>query len=264
MVPARHSERFRRALARRALRGSLGLARRSRVAGISLIEIMVVIAIMAVVIGIGVPSLAAIFDVQQRGAARELAMTYSFLVNEAAMRNVTFRIAYNLDARTYKIEVGDPNTLVFSDPAARAQYEQEKESDMKRFSKSDTPEEGGEGEKSDALDRFAGLDSPGFQSSVELPSNSMFAYVYTPQYDGPQTPSEEAPESPEDQKIVYSYVFANGVSEHTVVRVVSIDDPEDGYTVEVEPLSGRVSVESDETDIGASMAWIPSEAPNFR
>jgi len=225
---------------------------------------MVVIAIMAVVIGIGVPSLAAIFDVQQRGAARELAMTYSFLVNEAAMRNVTFRIAYNLDARTYKIEVGDPNTLVFSDPAARAQYEQEKESEMKRFSKSDTLADGEEAETPDPLDRFSGLTSPGFETAVELPSNSMFAYVYTPQYDGPQTPSEEAPESPEDEKIVYSYVFANGVSEHSVVRIVSIDDPEDGYTVEVEPLSGRVSVESEETDIGASMAWIPSEAPNYR
>ena len=99
---------------------------------------------------------------------------------------------------------------------------------------------------------------------MELPSNSTFAYVYTPQYDEPQTPSEEPPEAEADQKIVYSYVFANGVSEHTVVRIVNLDDPGDGYTVEVEPLSGRVSVESEETDIGARMAWLPSEAPNYR
>ncbi|MDP2309069.1 MAG: prepilin-type N-terminal cleavage/methylation domain-containing protein [Pseudomonadota bacterium] len=229
--------------------------------GISLIEIMVVIAIMAIVLGIGVPSLAAIFDLQQRSAARELAMTYSFLVNEAAMRNVTFRIAYNLDAGTYRIEVGDPDTLVFSDPASRAAYEADRERDLKKFSKK---EEAEAEEQPDALDRFAGLTSPGFESNVELPSNSMFAYVYTPQYDEPQTPSEEPPETEAEQKIVYSYVFANGVSEHTVVRIVSIDDPEDGYTVEVEPLSGKVSMESEATDIGANMAWLPTEAPDYR
>ncbi|MDP2314456.1 MAG: prepilin-type N-terminal cleavage/methylation domain-containing protein [Pseudomonadota bacterium] len=245
----------------RARRGARRGARRLR-SGISLIEIMVVIAIMAVVLGIGIPSLAGIFDLQQRSAARELAMTYSFLVNEAAMRNVTFRIAYNLDAGTYQIEVGDPNTLVFSDPETRAAYEAEREKEMKR---GDKKKEGAEGEEeSDALQRFAGLTSPGFQSKVTLPSNSMFAYVYTPQYDEPQTPSEEAPETEADQKIVYSYVFANGISEHSVVRIVSIDDPEDGYTIEVEPLSGKVSVDSEETEIGASMAWIPSEAPSYR
>jgi hypothetical protein len=223
---------------------------------------MVVLAIMAVVIGIGVPSLAAIFDLQQRSAARELAMTYSFLVNEASMRNVTFRIAYNLDAGTYRIEVGDPNTLVFSDPASRAEFEADREKELKKFTKKE--EEEAAGEQADPLDRFSGLTAPGFESQVQLPSNSMFAYVYTPQYDEPQAPSEDPPETPEDQKIVYSYVFANGVAEHTVVRIVSIDDPEDGYTVEVEPLSGKVSMENEATDIGANMAWLPSEAPDYR
>lgn len=232
-------------------------------AGISLIEVMVVLAIMAVVLGIGIPSLAAIFDLQQRSAARELAMTYSFLINEAAMRNVTFRIAYNLDAHSYQIEVGDPDTLVFSDPETRAQWEAEREEEMQRFNPSEG-EEGEEAEEEDALNRFSGLTMPGFQSKVELPSNSMFSFVYTPQYDGPQTPSEDPPEAAEDQKVVYSYVFANGVSEHTVVRIVSVDDPEDGYTLEVEPLSGRVSMESELTDIGESMAWIPTEAPAYR
>ncbi len=243
----------------------------ARKAGISLIEVMVVLAIMAVVLAIGVPSLTAIFDLQQRGAARELAMTYSFLVNEAAMRNVTFRIAYHLDEGYYQIEVGDPDTLVFSDPETRARFEEERERDMKRVSRRDGPsvtddpeDQAEEGEESDALERFQGLNAPGFQSKVELPSNSVFAFVYTPQYAEPQTPSEEPPEKPEDVKVVYSYVFANGVAEYAVVRIVDAGDPEDGYTVEVEPLSGRVSVESELRDIGESMTWIPEEAPTIR
>ena len=80
----------------------------------------------------------------------------------------------------------------------------------------------------------------------------------------PQTPSEEPPENQEDAKVVYSYVFANGRAEYTSVRIVDATDPEDGYTVEVEPLSGKVSVESEVTEIGASMAWIPTDSPDIR
>jgi type II secretory pathway pseudopilin PulG len=258
MSPSRHV----RARARREDRRG-GMLRSE--AGISLLEIMVVIAIMAVVLAIGVPSLSAIFDLQQRGAARELAMTYSFLVNEASMRNVTFRIAYHLDEGWYQIEVGDPDTQIFSDPESRARFEAEREDRMRRVGdRPAEPEEGEEAEESDALDRFAGLTAPGFQSKVQLPSNSTFLFVYTPQYDGPQTPSEDPPEKAEDAKVVYSYVFANGVAEYTMVRIVSVDDPEDGYTVEVEPISGRVSIESELRDIGESLSWIPTEAPTIR
>lgn len=251
-----------RAVARREVRRARAFAFGR--AGMSLLEIMVVLAIMAAVLAIGIPSLSAIFDLQQRGAARELGMTYSFLVNEAAMRNVTFRIAYHLDENYYQIEVGDPDTLVFSDPDSRARFEQDREDRMRYLTRREAEEAAANGESQDALERFQGLNAPGFESRVELPSNSMFAFVYTPQYDGPQTPSEEPPEKAEDATVVYSYVFANGVAEHTVVRIVDASDPEDGYTVEVEPLSGKVSVESELRDIGESMSWIPDEAPSIR
>lgn len=228
--------------------------------GMSLLEIMVVIAIMAVVLGIGLPSLSSIFDLEQRGAARELAMTYKFLLSEATMRNVTFRIAYNLDENSYRIEVGDPNTLVFSDPEAREAFEEEERRSLKRLTKS---------EKEDAAEsaadpKFAGLESPGFQSSVQLPPHSVFSFVYTPQYGEPQVPSTEPPRRDDPPNIVYSYVFADGEAEYTVVRIVNDEDPEEGYTIEVEPLSGNVRVDSELTDIGASLEWLPDEAPESR
>jgi prepilin-type N-terminal cleavage/methylation domain-containing protein len=230
-------------------------------AGMSLLEILVVMAVMAVVVAIGLPSLQSIFDIQQRGAARELAMTYKYLRAEAAMRNVTFRIAYNLDTRSYRIEVGEPGTLVFSDPSERDAVERADREKMRGKSKAaDGPTEITDEEPT----RFTGLDMPGFQTAVELPPDTVFAWVWTPQYPEAQTPSEEPPESDEDQRIVYSYVFANGEAEHTVVRIADSGDAEDGYTVEVEPLSGVVSVDSEIREIGASMAWLPSEAPTIR
>lgn len=228
--------------------------------GMTLMEIMVVIAVIAVVTAIALPSMNAVFDLEQRGAARDLAMTYKFLLNEASMRNVTFRIAYNLDDNTYQVEVGDPGTLIFSSPEKLEEYQKEQEKKIHLLDKS-----GAEEARAATENRFAGLTMPGFESKVELPSNSMWGFVYTPQYGAPQVPvpvedrKEDAPPN-----VVYSYVFGNAEAEYTVVRIVSRDDPEDGYSVEVEPVSGVVSVDSDLIDIGKALSWLPTEGPSFQ
>lgn len=228
--------------------------------GLTLLEILVVLAIMGGLTAVAVPSMNALFDLEQRGAARDLAATYKFLVQEAAMRNVTFRIAYNLDDNTYTIEVGDPDTLVFSNPEARARFEEEREDQLKMFTKDAREEAEAEDERKT---RFAGLSMPGMEGKVALPGNSAWGFVYTPQYTEPQVWEEKKNED-DPPKIVYSYVFANGEAEYTVVRIVSIDDPEDGYSIEVEPVSGNVRVEGDLIEIGQSLSWLPSEAPTIR
>lgn len=245
-------------MAHRLQRGGLDRARARR-GGFTLVELMVAIAILVALLAVGVPSLYALFDLEQRGAARQLAMTYQYLATEAAMRNVTFRVAYYLDEGTYEIQVGDPDTLVFSTPEARAEYEAQQEKKL-RFASRSTEEAAAE----DEAGRFRGLDQPGFEEKVRLPAGSRFAFVYTPQYPEPQTPSEEPPEGDAPPRVAYSYVFANGEVEYTVVRIVAEDDPEDGYSVEVEPVSGNVRVDADLMDVGASLAWLPTEPPSFQ
>jgi len=225
-------------------------------------ELMVVIAIMVALMGIGIPSLYAIFDIEQRSAARELALTYRFLLNEASLRNVTFRIAYDLDAGTYQVQVGDPRTLIFGTPEERAAYEEQRERELRRFTQRQIAE--GEGPAEDPSDRFANLPSEGFDTTVDLPTGSRFAWVWTPQYGEAQVPSEEAPEDASENHVVYTYVFASGEAEHAAIRIVSAGDPEDGYSVEVEPLTGQVTVTSDLIDPTESMAWLPREGPTFQ
>lgn len=227
--------------------------------GMTLLEIMVVIAIMVAVTAIAVPSTYALFDLEQRGAARDLANTYKFLVQEAAMRNVTFRVAFNLDDNSYTVEMGDPDTLVFSSPEARAKYEEDQERKLKMFSK-DARQEATE--EQEQKTRFAGLDMAGFESKVTLPGNSAWGFVYTPQYSEPQVWHEKKEDEP--PQIVYSYVFANGEAEYAVIRIVNQDDPEDGYSIEVEPVSGNVRVESELIEVGKSLSWLPTEAPTIR
>lgn len=238
---------------------SLGWAIRRARAGMTLIEILVVMAVLALVTAVAVPTLQAVWDLEQRGAARDLATTYRFLLNEAAMRNVTFRIAFDLDANTWQVEVGDPHTLVFSTPEAREDFLKEQDKTIHAFEKEDA-------EAAAEPGTFAGLTMPGLESKQSLPSNSAWGFVYTPQYGAPMTPTLPGEERDEElgPNIVYSYIFANGEAEYAVVRIVSRDDPEDGYSVEVEPISGKVRLDSDLLDIGASLAWLPTEGPSFR
>jgi hypothetical protein len=42
-------------------------------------------------------------------AARQIAMTYAQLHDEAILRNRTYRIAYHLDEGYYEIESGEPS-----------------------------------------------------------------------------------------------------------------------------------------------------------
>ena len=225
------------------------------------------IALMATIAAIGVPAMSGLLDLKQRSAAKELAQTYTWLLDEAALRNVAFRMVYNLDRSTWTIEAGDPNTLVFSSPEKREEFDERLEDDMSRYTQREI-EEGDAEDVESQRGRFTGLaelDVP-FTTSKPLPDGTRFAYVYTPQYEeGGLQPTEEGPpEDEEDDRIAYTYVFPDGTAEHTVVRIVDEDDEEDGWTIEVLPISGDIRLSTDLIDPSESLNWVPDEAPELR
>jgi len=235
--------------------------------GLTLIEIMVAMAVMVTLAAISIPALNGLLDLKQRAAAKELAQTYTWLLDEAALRNVAFRVAYNLDRGTWTIEAGDPNTLVFSNPEKREEFDERIEDDMSRF----TQREVEEGEAEDVQKRrgrFTGLadmDVP-FTTSKPLPDGTAFRFVYTPQYeDGGLTPTPDGPpEDEEDDRIAYTYVFPDGTAEHTVVRIVQDDAEDEGWTIEVMPISGDIRMSTELVDPSESLAWVPDEGPEIR
>jgi type II secretory pathway pseudopilin PulG len=227
----------------------------------TLVEIMVAMAIVAVITAIALPSISSVFDLEQRSVARELALTYRYLENEAILRNVTFRVVYNLDGRSWKIEVGDAGATTFGDPESREKYEEAQRDRLKLFT---TKEIAAGDADADAHNRFSKLTAPGFETEVNLPSSCAFSYVYTPAYSEPVVPSAETPGPDQEARVAYSYVFPNGAAEYTMLRIVDIADPEDGYTLEVEPLSGVVNVTEENVEIGSSLSWLPDGAPEMR
>ncbi len=221
--------------------------------GMTLTEVMVVIVIGLVLMAALAPSVWGLVLLNQHQAAKELALLYEQLHDEAVMRNVTFRIEYDLRAGRYQVQVGEPGTLIFDDPRAREAWEEEQERRL-RFM---TPEE------REALQRkrqrFSKLEAR-FKTAFELPDGTVFGGVYTPQY-GEMVRPEDLDE--EENSKVYSYIFPNGQSEHTVIWIHSEGDDSEGYTIEVEPLSGAVRLHDELIDWEDSYDFVPDEAPDL-
>ena len=85
----------------------------------TLLEIMVSLAIAVGVLVVAIPAIGTIFALEQHRAAKDLALLYQQLNDEAIMRNVTFRIAFNLSDNSYQVEAGDPRTLIFENSEER-------------------------------------------------------------------------------------------------------------------------------------------------
>lgn len=231
---------------------------------------MVVVAVMALVMAVAAPSLSGLLDLQQEQAAKEIAQTYTWLIDEARLRNVSFRIAYNLDENTWKVQVGGADATTFATPEDRQKAEQELRDEMRRYTERELDEEGkrAEIEKSVGMNQFKGLDESDFKTARKLPDGVRFAWVYTPAYgDRGLHPSEKPPDSPEDEHIAYTYVFPDGSAEHAIVRLVDADAPddsEDGWTIEVQPINGEVRLTRDIVNPTDAMRWLSDDAPTIQ
>ncbi len=224
----------------------------------SLIEVMVVIALGLVLMGMAVIGLTEVLSLQQRRAAKDLALNYELLHDEAMLRNMTFRVAYHLDGGYYEIEAGDANTLVFSDPDDREDWEEDRERKLRRFTDREIEEGAADHLKETS---FAKVTTK-FQTKWELPRGTRFGGVYTPQY-GDWVEPEFSEEDPDKPLIVHSYIFANGSTEHTVVHIVDEDDDEVGFTIAIEPLSGKVHLIPELVDWEDTIGDAPQQGPEL-
>ena len=142
------------------------------------------------------------------------------------------------------------------------EHEESVQDQLKRFTQREI-EDGEAREIENQLGRFEGLKDPALEEAVVLPGGSHFAWVYTPQYGEPVEAADEPAEEAEEQQIVYSHIFPNGVAELTLVCIESLEDEDDGFTLEVEPLSGKVHLHDEELDWEDLLDWLPEEGPEL-
>ncbi len=218
----------------------------------SLLEIMVAIAILLVLTVVVIPGISSMMGMDKRKGARKLALIYERLNDEAVMRNRTYRIVYFLNEDRYVVEAGEPGALIAATPEDREEYEVEVRAKMAAMS-------------DEERQRWLHKNKQPFESlgegrmEVNLPAGMVFGGVYTPQY-GELVEPDGADDEDEKQR-VESYVMSNGFTEHTIIWLVNDDDPTDGYTIEVAPLSGEVTLHGELVDWRDAFAHVPDEGP---
>lgn len=240
---------------------SRGGRRRARRA-MTLVEVMVTISIIVVVMGLAIPSLALLLDLRQRQAVDRLATTFAYLRDEATLRNVTFRMVFDVDRHAWAVQAGAPDATIFTSAEERIRWEEDLEDRLSRFTEREL-EEGAADELMEQTGRYSNFTDVNLDTQVALPGGSRFGWVYTPQYEEPVEPAEEPPEDPEEDQLVYAHIFPDGQMEFAVIRIVGDVDPEDGYTLVVEPLTGRIHVLNEQVEYDEVYEWLPESAPEL-
>ena len=78
--------------------------------GFSLIELLVVVALMALIGTMAIPSISNVFKISLGSTTRDLATTIRYAYNAAMMTKKVHRLVYDLKANRYWVEVGPPCT----------------------------------------------------------------------------------------------------------------------------------------------------------
>ncbi len=247
--------------------GARRLVRRFRRA-MTLVEVMVVIALLLLMAGVFLPAVADLGTMEQRRSARELAFLYNRLRDEAVMQNVSFRVTYRLNKGTWRVETGEPGALIHADRESREDWERQQE---EKLSLMDEAERKAWAHTRKPFEKM----SSALDQEFSLPSGLVFGAIYTPADTEPVEPDGKdqererkgegtnGPSEEERFQKVYSHVFADGTVEQTVLWIVDADDPEEGYTIEIEPLSGRVQVTGEVIEFRDLQKELPDSPPEL-
>lgn len=227
-------------------------------------EVLVTLAIILGITVVMVPTVSNVLALEQRAATKEIALAFQRLHDEAVLRNKSFRVVFDLDRHRWFIEEADAGAMIFATPEAREQWEEdfaEKAEDM------------------DAGERATWMQQRRFQPIArsdrlggfrELPPGVFFESVYTPQYKEPVRPArdrerlDDAQIDPDEPPHLASvHLFANGFVEFAVIRIVEEDAVDDGYSIVIDPMSGRVRLMPELVDHDDMLDFLPDEGPRL-
>jgi general secretion pathway protein H len=197
-------------------------ARRQR--GFTLVELMIVVAVIAILTAAVVPAVSSLAGSHARQSAGELAGSLRYLFDTAALRHVTCRMALDLPGRAFSAECAPGVVGVARDPdPSRAAADEEVLAE--RF----PDERDVERRRLLAKSRF-GAYTDRILKHHELPGQTVFRAV---RLEGRSRPVTEG--------TAYVHFFPGGQAERAFIEVAEGDTV---YTVVVEPFTGRARVVS--------------------
>ena len=245
-------------------RARLGSAPRSRQSGFTLIEIIVVLAIIGLIVGMGVNGLRRLAKSDLRAEATHLSGAMRFLFDRASTTGKTHRLVLDLEGGRYWAEVTDDHFFVPRDAetpaetrkreADEAKEDEEKAAAAEKakssaaadlFGSSSTSSSGlpmnssydpaklDIGEFKPQRARFAAFKETALKP-VKLKKNVVIRSVYTPRSTEPVTSGR-----------AYVYFFPLGQTEASIL-MLSDPDGDTIYSLVAHPITGRVRIYNQE------------------
>lgn len=186
--------------------------------GFTLIELVVVVAVVAVITGAVVTGVGSLRGASVQAEAGKIAVAVRYLYNLSVISGKNQRLVIDLDNQTYWGEAQDS-----ADPC-----------DSFLLPGSDDEEEGSDGD----VTRNAGFAASESQllQRVTLDKGIRFAKVHTTHQDQPQQKGQ-----------AYVYFFPSGTAENAVIQLEG--DEDDFMTVEVFALQGNAKVHTGEVEL---------------
>jgi type II secretory pathway pseudopilin PulG len=211
------------------MRRTANKLRRER-AGLTLIELVIVVSLLALMVTIVIPSVVNIIGANLRSTAGEVAGAIRYTYDLAARKNVPFRMVFDLDEQAYWVESSSEKYLLDKEKTGVSEGRLDEEADRERSRRfiDRSYIEGGEmwqPKGKPSFSAFAGR----YTKKKPLPDDIFFQDVWVSHQEDRVTAGQ-----------AYLYCFPTGMTERAVIHIG--DDAEDAYTLVVEALTGVVKI----------------------
>lgn len=190
--------------------------------GMTLIEVMIAMAIIALILGGAVVGMGAIQRGQLRGAANQLAAMIRYARDKAITTNGYYRIRIDLDREQYQLEFSEKAPLLRRTPNPDADSTEKPSQDA---ANSDDPTKA----KPASFEAFQDTTA----KSVQFKKGIEFRAVYTFRQTEPQTSGK-----------AYLYFFPDGHTEKSWICIGRANERGNEFLLDVHPLTGKVVLDA--------------------
>ena len=183
----------------------------------TLIEVLIVLAIVGMIIGIGIPQVQRVFRTNLKSAAVRLSGLIRFGYDSAVVKGAIHRIVFDFEKRSYMLEVSTTNELLSLEDESKLKKDQKKSV----FAEEEAPKP----------PSFYPYEGEAGKENV-LPNGVVFDSIENVSLKRKATGD-----------VAYLYFFPQGMTEDVIIRLKSDKGEMGFYSVRVSPANGKTKVE---------------------